>query len=74
MRIISINEEPATEVPFLNAGRRPGQYYVDQLPVHDAFVDCLPADLVALRGTQVLNVDARVVIRRAVEPDHNGCK
>ncbi len=42
MRILSINPEPITEIPFLNAGRGPGGFYEDRLPILDAVVDCLP--------------------------------
>ncbi len=51
MRITSINTEPITEVQFLNAGRRPGGYYVDRLPVHEAIVDRLPDGVSAIIAT-----------------------
>ncbi len=51
MRIQSINPELITEIPFLNAGRRPGAFYVDQLPVHEAFVDRLPDGMSAIIAT-----------------------
>ena len=48
MRILSVNEHLITEVPFLNAGRGPGRFYVDKLPVHEAFVDRLPDGVCAI--------------------------
>ncbi len=51
MRILSINPDLITEIPFLNAGRRPGGFYVDQLPVHEALVDRLPDGMSAIIAT-----------------------
>lgn len=51
MRIVSINNELLTEIPFLNAGRGPGAFYVDRLPVHEALVDRLPGGLSAILAT-----------------------
>lgn len=45
MRIQSIQQQPIAEVPFLNAGRRAGDFYRDTLPVHLGYVDRLPAGL-----------------------------
>jgi Icc-related predicted phosphoesterase len=50
MRILSITE-PIVEIPFLNAGKGAGGYYVDSLPVHDAIVDELPSGLDAIVAT-----------------------
>lgn len=47
MKILSI-EEPFMQIPFLNAGRGPGQFYVDSLPVHRGKVDELPEGVSAL--------------------------
>ena len=48
MRIQSINPELIAEISFLNAGRGRGRYYVDQLPIHEAFVDSLPEGMAAI--------------------------
>ena len=48
MRIQSITQELVAEIPFLNAGRGPGRYYVDWLPVHEAIVDRLPDGMSAI--------------------------
>jgi len=48
MRIQSINSELIAEIPFLNAGRGPGRYYVDWLPIHEAIVDKLPGGMAAI--------------------------
>ena len=42
MRILELEPKPITELTFLNAGRGPGQYYEDILPVELAWVDQLP--------------------------------
>ena len=44
MKILSIDQAPIMEFQFLNAGRRPGEFFVDQLPIHTAIVDKLPQD------------------------------
>ncbi len=36
MRILPVNPEPIIEIPFLNAGRGPGGFYEDRLPILDA--------------------------------------
>ena len=51
MRILSINLEPITEIPFLNAGRGPGGFYEDRLPILDAVVDRLPDGVSAIIAT-----------------------
>ena len=51
MNIKSILSEPYLEIPFLNAGRGQGGYYVDQLLVHAGFVDELPEGLDAIIAT-----------------------
>ena len=51
MRILSLNPKLIVEIPFLNAGRRPGGFYVDQLPVHEAVVDRLPDGMSAIIAT-----------------------
>ena len=51
MRILSINPEPITEIPFLNAGRGPGGFYEDRLPILDAVVDRLPDGVSAIIAT-----------------------
>ncbi|MEZ6132149.1 MAG: metallophosphoesterase [Planctomycetaceae bacterium] len=51
MRITSFNNEPISEIPFLNAGRGQGSFYVDRLPVHVGHLSRLPDDLDAIIAT-----------------------
>lgn len=51
MRIVEFRAEPAFEFRYLNAGRGPGQFYEDRLPVHVARVDRLPDGMSALIAT-----------------------
>ena len=51
MKITSITEGPLTEIPFLNAGKGPGSFYVDRLPILVATTDSLPPDLDAIIAT-----------------------
>lgn len=51
MRITSIQPELIREIPFLNAGRGPGGFYRDTLPVHHGFVDKLPEGMSAIIAT-----------------------
>ncbi|MEZ6125825.1 MAG: metallophosphoesterase [Planctomycetaceae bacterium] len=51
MRITSFNNEPISEIPFLNAGRGQGSFYVDRLPVHVGQLSGLPDDLDAIIAT-----------------------
>ena len=51
MRLTSITAQPIIQIPFLNAGRGPGAFYVDQLPVHTAEVVGLPDELDAIVAT-----------------------
>jgi len=41
----------ATEIPYLNAGRGPGDFYEDRLPILEATVDRLPEGLDAIIAT-----------------------
>ena len=50
MKITSISQ-PIVEFPFLNAGKRVGDFYVDRLPVHIATVEHLPDGLDAIIAT-----------------------
>lgn len=52
MRILTFQSEPVLEVPFLNAGRGPGRFYEDRLPIHIGTVDRLPTgvDAILLTG------------------------
>lgn len=45
---------PLVELPFLNAGRGPGGFYEDRLPIHQAIVDRLPRGLSAIVATSDL--------------------
>ena len=51
MKITSKTCETLLEIPFLNAGRGKGGFYVEQLPVHIACVDELPDGLDAIVAT-----------------------
>ena len=42
MRILKLREELLTEIRFLNAGKRPSDYRMEDLPVHLGWVDGLP--------------------------------
>ncbi|EMI52470.1 hypothetical protein [Rhodopirellula sallentina] len=42
MRITSIESKRLAEIRYLNAGRGPGDFYNDVVPVHRGFVDALP--------------------------------
>ncbi|CAD79112.1 hypothetical protein RB11420 [Rhodopirellula baltica SH 1] len=52
MRITSIESKLLTEIRYLNAGRGPGDFYNDVVPVHRGFVDALP------EGTSAIVVTA----------------
>lgn len=51
MRVLSIKPEPIAELPFLNAGRGPGGFYEDRLPIVEAVVDRLPEGVNAIVAT-----------------------
>jgi Icc-related predicted phosphoesterase len=51
MRILTVNSQSIAEIPFLNAGRRPGRFYDDRLPILDAVVDRLPDGVSAIIAT-----------------------
>lgn len=51
IRIIQIEREPFRSEHFLNAGRGPGNFYADVLPLHTAIADGLPDDLDAIMAT-----------------------
>lgn len=51
MKIVEFQAEPILEFRYLNAGRGPGQFYEDRLPVHVARVDRLPVGITALVAT-----------------------
>lgn len=51
MKIVSITEEPRWCLPFLNAGKGPGGFYRDSLPIQTGFVDQLPGGLEAIIAT-----------------------
>lgn len=51
MRITTFDENPIAEIPFLNAGKGAGGYYVERCPVHIGTVAGLPNSLDALLTT-----------------------
>ena len=51
MKILSIAEEPFRRLSFLNAGKGPGGFYREILPIQIGLVDQLPGDLDALIAT-----------------------
>lgn len=51
MKIVDFQIDPIFEFRYLNAGRGPGQFYEDRLPVHQARVDRLPEGVTALIAT-----------------------
>lgn len=51
MKIQSISTELIRDIPFLNAGKGAGSFYVDRLPVHLGVVDELPGELDAIVAT-----------------------
>lgn len=51
MKIVEFQTQPVLEFRYLNAGRGPGQFYEDRLPVHVARVDRLPEGMAALIAT-----------------------
>jgi Icc protein len=48
MKIVNFQFEPILEIPYLNAGRGPGQFYESRLPIHLAQVDRLPDGVSAI--------------------------
>lgn len=48
MRITEFHPEPISTIVFLNAGRGPGLFYEDRLPIHHARVDRLPDGISAI--------------------------
>lgn len=50
MRLQNVSE-PILEMPFLNAGKGPGNFYVDHLPIHIAPVTGMPESLAAIIAT-----------------------
>ncbi len=67
MRITSIQPELIREIPFLNAGRGPGGFYIDSLPVHHGFVDALPEGMSAIIATA--DLQGRETFESADGPD-----
>lgn len=61
MRITSIESKRLAEIRYLNAGRGPGDFYSDVVPVHRGFVDVLPA------GTSAIVVTADLQGRETFE-------
>jgi Icc protein len=66
MRILTVNPQPIVEIPFLNAGRGPGGFYEDRLPVLDAVVDRLPD------GVRVIIATADLQGRERFQDSPNG--
>ncbi len=51
MRINRLNPQPIARFPFLNAGRRANDFFVDQLPVYLAHVEGIPESVEAIIAT-----------------------
>ncbi len=51
MRIVSLDPNPIAEIPYLNAGKGPGNFYEDKLPILTATVDRLPQGVSAILAT-----------------------
>jgi 3',5'-cyclic-AMP phosphodiesterase len=51
VRITSFDRKPISEIPFLNAGKGQGSFYVARLPVHVGQLADLPDDLDAIIAT-----------------------
>lgn len=54
MKILEFSPAPISTFFFLNAGRGPGQFYEDRLPIHHARVDRLPEGVSAVVVTSDL--------------------
>ena len=48
MKVVEFNNEPIGEIAFLNAGRRPNQFYQDRVCVYHGMVEQLPESLEAV--------------------------
>ena len=48
MKILNTDDEPLINIPYLNAGRKPNNFFVDRLPVYRAVVDMLPSGIDAI--------------------------
>jgi len=65
MYIDNIQSDPIHSFPYLNAGRRPNEFFVDQLPVFTATTTEMPSDLDAvvfcadLQGREVVSGNER---------------
>ncbi len=51
MKIRTFSDDPICEIPFLNAGKGVGAFYVDRLPIHVGELDSLPNELDAIIAT-----------------------
>lgn len=51
VQILEFDREPCHRFPFLNAGKGPGAFFRDEVPLHLGVVDRLPAGLQALVAT-----------------------
>lgn len=54
MLITSFQEQVIGQIPFLNAGKGPGSFTVDELPIHIAKTSAMPGDLDAIVVTSDL--------------------
>ena len=59
MRIISLECKPIAKIPYLNAGRGPGDFYEDRLPILEGVVDRLPEGTSAIVATADLQFRER---------------
>lgn len=68
MRITTLRDRPIAEIPFLNAGKGAGGYYVERLPIQAAEIAGLPDSLDALIATADLQGRERLPLTPQCPP------
>lgn len=69
MKIVEFNNEPIGEIAFLNAGRRPNQFYQDRVCVYHGRAEDLPGSLEAVIVTADLQGRELPGVQRCSPPD-----